>query len=126
MVNIDTSKVLELFQNLSECPSEKLTSLTPLVENSTFSVEGIIDENKYTDEYKSRCEYAAAAYAFYNYACREGAREKIICTLEGKMTSSENNQKAENKIRWAKELKIQSIVSISSILKDNDFLFKAI
>lgn len=126
MVNINASKVLELFKTLSECPSDKLTSIVPLVENSTFFVEGIIDEKKYTDEYSSRCEYAAASYALYNYTCHEGAKEKLICTSEGKMTTNPNSQNDENKIRWAKELKLQSLLAISDILKDNDFLFKAV
>ena len=123
MISLDFTNVFDKFRTISGCDDEKISENISLVEDEIFTLENLIDENRFDEKYRNKCEYAAAVSAFYNYLCKESAREKICLSEVGKVII---NDDFSQKLSSAKELKKQALESISQIMVDNDFIFTAI
>lgn len=120
---LDFSKVLAKFCQIAHADDNCLGDAVPIIQDSIFELEELIDDEKFSPEMADKCEYAAAAMAFYDYVCIGGAREKIIVSLWGKAESSED---FSNREKYAKKVKDNAVRAIRNITKDNEFLFKAI
>ena len=120
MATIDFSQVCTIFTELSGCDDDKLHENISIIENEIFTVENLIDDEKFTDSYKTVCEYCAAVCAYFDYLCKEGSKEKIVLSENGSVVSGEDYSK---RIPFAETLRKNALRSISEILKDTDFLF---
>lgn len=123
MVTLDFSNVLGKFSQISQCEFEGLSDVVPIVEQNIFALENLIDEDKFEERYRDKCEYAAAVCAFYDYLCREGAKERIIVTMSGTAAANEDVQK---RVPYAEDMKDRALNAVSAVLKDKEFIFRSV
>ena len=122
MLKLTLENVIAQFDHLSGCSSQQTTENLGLIENSYHMESRLLDDRRCTAGDISRAEYAAAACAFYDYVCKENARNKLICTLSGKASA---DVAYESRVRSARCLKESALEAIRPVTLGTDFLFKA-
>lgn len=121
---MDFNNILLIFQQLSGCDVEKMNDQMPLIKNAADRFTALIDEDKLLaggGDIIARCEYAAACCAVYDHVCALQARERLICTADGKASMSED---LGSRIDAAQRLKISALGGLGEIFKDEEFLFE--
>ena len=121
---MDFNNVILIFQQLSGCDVEKMNDVMPLVKNAADRLAALIDEDKLAAGGRriiERCEYAAACCAVYDHVCALQARERIVCTADGKASAAED---LSSRIEAAQRLKISALGGLGEIFKDEEFLFE--
>ena len=122
MIKLSLENVIAHFNRLSGCTPEQTTENLGLIENSYHMLSRLLDDRKCTSADITSAEYAAAACAFYDYVCKENARNKVICTLSGKASA---DVAYESRVRSAQSLKESALEAIRPVTLGTDFLFKA-
>ena len=122
LIKLSLENVIAEFTRLTGADSEQVTQELSLIENAFHLINGLLDERKCTSGDISRAEYAAAAYAFYDYICKENAKNKVICTLTGKASADTSYR---SRIESAASLKASALETIKPVTKGCDFIFKA-
>ena len=123
MVRISFENVVAHFTHLSGCDVDEVNTYISLIENAWRRISALLDEKKSSTGSIASAEYAAGAYAFYDYICTQHAREKIICTLSGK-ASADVDYKSRQEA--ARALRDSALEVIKPFMLGCDFLFKGV
>lgn len=122
MVKLSFNNVIQQFTQLSGCTVSEVNANLGILENAWRRISVLLDDKKSTSKSVASAEYAAAAYAFYEYVCAEHAKNKIICTLAGKASADTSYKSREES---AKALRDSALDAIKPVMLGCDFLFKA-
>ena len=75
MVKLSFDNIAEQFEQLSGCEAAQVAANIGIIENAQRRISALIDEKKCSARSIASAEYAAAAYAFYDYVCAQNAKE---------------------------------------------------
>ena len=123
MVKLSFDNIAEQFEQLSGCEASEVTANIGIIENAQRRISALLDEKKCSARSIASAEYAAAAYAFYDYVCAQNAKEKIIVTLTGKASA---NTDYKCRIESAKDLRESALRAIEPVMLGCDFLFRTV
>ena len=123
MVRISFENVVSHFTQLSDCDVDEVNSYIGLIENAWRRISALLDEKKASTGSIASAEYAAGAYAFYDYICTQHARDKIICTLGGKASADVDYKRREEA---ARALRDSALEVIKPCMLGCDFLFRGV
>ena len=120
MIKINQTNVISIFRQLSDCTQTQANDVLYIISNACHIISRLMDESRCTTAEVSAAEYAAAAVAFYDYICKENARNKVICTLTGKAST---NVDYKSRLESAKSLRDSALEQIRPYTFSCDHLF---
>ena len=123
MVRISFENVVSQFTQLSGCGVDEVNGNISIIENAWRRICALLDENKSCANSIASAEYAAAAYAFYDYVCAQHAKEKVICTLGGKASADVDYKSREESARLLRD---SALEVIKPFMLGCDFLFRGV
>lgn len=120
MVNLNQTNVISKFRQLSECSQAQANEAQFIVSNACHLISRLLDEKKCTTADIACAEYAAATVAFYDYVCKENAKDKVICSLTGKASA---NVDYKSRIESAASLRSSALEQLRPFTVSCDHLF---
>lgn len=123
MVRLSFENVVSQFTQISGCGVDEVNSCIGIIENAWRRLCAVLDESKCSSGGIASGEYAAAAYAFYDYVCAQGAKDKIICTLAGKASADTDYTR---RVESARVLRDSALEVVKPFMLGCDFLFKGV
>lgn len=123
MVKLCFDNVVTQFTQLSGCDVEQVNANLGIIQNAWRRISQLLDDKKCSEKSVASAEYAAAAYAFYDYVCAENAKNKIICTMTGQAST---NVDYKSRIESSRDLRDSALETIKPVMLGCDFFFETV
>lgn len=120
-MQLDRTKIKNYFIQLAGLDASEF-SQQPIIENAAEYIEQRIIAEDMDVQQKSRCEYAAAVCAVYDYVLGRDLTERIVVTRDGRAVGDFSD---EGTVSAAYKLK-QSVLGSVKDLIGGDFSFSAV
>lgn len=119
-MTLDIQKTLERFSLLSGLPMEEAVAFTALCSEAAAELARKA-RSAVTEQNAPRLQAAAACLAYYRYAMYQATGEESFSVGDITVSGGTND-----KVRFAKEIWLETRDGISDLLEDDGFLFRQV
>lgn len=120
-MNLDT--ITDMFENISEISDDDVQNYADTIDDAKDFIEKRLTSVPTSEADITRCEYAAACVAYYDYTILSLMKEKRGITLTGSATETLNHNE---RLTAARELRNNALARISDLTQDMDFIFASV
>ncbi len=120
---MDLDSITDIFQSISELSDSDVQNYRDTIDDAKDFIEKKLITDPVSSEDITRCEYAAACVAYYDYTILSLMKEKRGITLTGSATETFNHNE---RLEGARELRNNALERISDLTQDIDFIFTSV
>ncbi len=119
MAELNLENIKALFCRITATEQEDF-QYNDLIDNAVEKICSLITDDEITDDIASKCEYAVAAQAVYDYTMEKTLCDRVVLTENG---GAYRGTKTESDVRSALAFKNATLAELHGHIRDENFLF---